>query len=163
LCSSYLPLGVPNWAVIYTPSDAYHNPCDQVAVGYQRNSKEGGEHKNNRYHRRDDSGRDRSRNFDPSPEDILNGPCHIHYTFLDGKRVSNHLMRDCRTFMKLQEALEFSEAGTPRSTAYGASPPPTYNKDTVNQRYPRQSGQGYPQLKVHITAMLQPVPKSKKE
>jgi hypothetical protein len=83
---------------------------------------------NSRYRRRDDLGGERSRYFDLSPEDILNGPCHIHYTYLDGKRVSNHLMRDCRTFIKLQEAMEFSQAEKPGSTAYSAPPPPPYNR-----------------------------------
>jgi hypothetical protein len=80
-----------------------HNMCNQVATGYKRCSKEGGERRNSGYHGRDDSGGDISRNFDLSPKDILNGPCHIHYAYVDGKRVSNHVMRDCRTFMKLQE------------------------------------------------------------
>jgi hypothetical protein len=71
-----------------------HNPRNQVAAGYKRSSEEGGERRNSGYRRRDDPGGDRSRNLDPSPEDILNGPCHIHYTYLDGKRVSNHLMRE---------------------------------------------------------------------
>jgi hypothetical protein len=26
----------------------------------------------------------------PSAEDMLHGPCRIHYAYLDGKRVSNH-------------------------------------------------------------------------
>jgi hypothetical protein len=29
----------------------------------------------------------------------------MHYTYVDGKRVSNHRMKDCRTFIKLQEAV----------------------------------------------------------
>jgi hypothetical protein len=65
--------------------------------------------------------------------------------------------------MKLQEAIEFSQAEKPGSTAYGAPPPPPYNKGAGNQGYPRQSNQGYTQSKVHITVMIQPVPKSKKE
>jgi hypothetical protein len=40
----------------------------------------------------------------PSPNDMLNGPCHIHSAFVDGKRVSRHAMKDCTTFLKLQEA-----------------------------------------------------------
>jgi hypothetical protein len=35
---------------------------------------------------------------------MLNGPCHIHSAFVDGKRVSRHAMKDCTTFLKLQEA-----------------------------------------------------------
>jgi hypothetical protein len=42
-----------------------------------------------------------SREYNPSPEDILNGSFHMHYTYVDRKRVSNHLMRDCITFLKL--------------------------------------------------------------
>jgi hypothetical protein len=97
-----------------------------------------------------------SRNFDPSPEDILNGPCRIHYTYLDDKRVSNHLMRDCRTFVKLQEAIELSQAAN-------SAPPPSYNKGAVNQGYPTHSGQSNSQSRVYISSMIQPVPKSKKE
>jgi hypothetical protein len=29
----------------------------------------------------------------------------MHYTYIDGKRVSNHAMKDYRTFIKLQEAV----------------------------------------------------------
>jgi hypothetical protein len=65
--------------------------------------------------------------------------------------------------MKLQEAMEFSQAGEPGSTTYGAPQPPPYTKGIVNQGYPRQSNQGYPQSKIHITTMIQPVLKSKKE
>jgi hypothetical protein len=36
----------------------------------------------------------------PSAEDMLHSPCRIHYMYLDGKRVSNHQMKDCRTFLK---------------------------------------------------------------
>jgi hypothetical protein len=46
-------------------------------------------------------------------------------------------MRDYRTFMKLQEAMEFSQAEKPGSTTYGASPPPPYNKGITNQGYPK--------------------------
>jgi hypothetical protein len=40
------------------------------------------------------------------------------------KGFSNHLMRDCRMFVKLQEALELNQGAKPRST--------TYDKRTVN-------------------------------
>jgi hypothetical protein len=59
-------------------------------------------------HKQDDSKGDNPRYLNPSAEDILNGPCRIHYAYLDGKRVSYHLMRDCRTFIKLQEAMELN-------------------------------------------------------
>jgi hypothetical protein len=32
---------------------------------------------------------------------MLNGPCCMHYTYVNGKRVSNHMMKDCQTFIKL--------------------------------------------------------------
>jgi hypothetical protein len=32
---------------------------------------------------------------------MLNGPCHIHSAFVDGKWVSRHAMKDCTTFLKL--------------------------------------------------------------
>jgi hypothetical protein len=96
-----------------THNDDSRNTCNQLAAGHRTSGEEGGERRNSGYHRKDDSGGDRSRNFDPSPEHILNGPCRIHYTYLDGKRVSNHLMRDCRMFVKLQEAMELSQAAKP--------------------------------------------------
>jgi hypothetical protein len=60
-----------------------------------------------------------------------------HATYIMQKRVSNHLMRDCGKFIKLQEAIEFSQAEKPGSTAYGVPPPPPYDKDAANQGYPR--------------------------
>jgi hypothetical protein len=41
-------------------------------------------------------------------------------------------MRDCRTFVKLQEAMELNQGAKPRSTAY--------DKRIVNQGYPIKSG-----------------------
>jgi hypothetical protein len=41
---------------------------------------------------------------------MLNRPCHIHYTFVDRKRVSRHAMKDCKTFLKLQEAIGNKQA-----------------------------------------------------
>jgi hypothetical protein len=34
------------------------------------------------------------------------GPCRIHYAYLDGKRDSNHQMKDCRTLLRLQNAMD---------------------------------------------------------
>jgi hypothetical protein len=135
-----------------TCNDDSHNTRNQVTAGHKTSGGEGGERRNSGYHRKNDSGGDRSRNFDPSPEDILNGPCRIHYMYLDGKRVSNHLMRDCMTFVKLQEAMELSQP------ANGALPP-SY-KGAINKGYPIHNGQCNPQSKVYISAMIQPIPKS---
>jgi hypothetical protein len=85
-----------------------HTPRNQVAIGNKRRDGKGDERENGDYHKKDNSRWDMSKCFDPSAEDILHGPCRIHYTYLDGKSVSNHLMRDCRTFVKLQEAMELT-------------------------------------------------------
>jgi hypothetical protein len=132
-----------------------HTPHNQLAVGYKRRNGEGDERENSEYPKKENSSRDRSKYFDPSAKDILHGPCHIHYAYLDGKRVSNHLMRDCRTFVKLQEAMEINQGAKIGSTAYDGT--------ATEQGYQIQSGTGYPQSKVYISAMIQPVPKSKKE
>jgi hypothetical protein len=79
----------------------------------------------------------------------------MHYAYVNGKRVSNHLMRDCRTFLKLQEAVKFKQAGTQGSIAYGAPPPPLLpsHGDAATQGQPNTSSQsngGYIQSKGHI-------------
>jgi hypothetical protein len=51
--------------------------------------------------------------------------------------------------------MELNQGAKPGSTAY--------DKRTVNQGYPIQSGQSYPQSRVYVSAMIQPIPKSKKE
>jgi hypothetical protein len=48
----------------------------------------------------------------------------MHYAYGDGKRVSNHLMRDCRTFLRLQEAIGLKQAHAQGSIVYDAPPPP---------------------------------------
>jgi hypothetical protein len=45
-------------------------------------------------------------------------------TYQDGKKVSNHLMRDCITFLKLQEVVGLKQAYARDSIAYGTPPPP---------------------------------------
>jgi hypothetical protein len=126
---------------------------NQVVAGYERRDGEGDE--NEEYHKKDNYIRDRPKYSDPSAEDILHGPCRIHYAYLDGKRVSNLLMRDCRTFLKLQEAMKLNQGAKPGCT--------THDRTTTDQGYRIQSGIGYPQSKVYISAMIQPIPKSKKE
>jgi hypothetical protein len=64
-------------------------------------------------------------------------------------------MRDCRTFLKLQAAMELSQGAKLGCT--------TYDRTTTDQGYQIQSGTGYPQSKVYISAMIQPVRKFKKE
>jgi hypothetical protein len=68
---------------------------NQVAVGYKDNIYQGNDHKSSGYrsYRKEDYKKFQtreSREYNPSPEDMLNGPCHIHSAFVDGKRVSRH-------------------------------------------------------------------------
>jgi hypothetical protein len=107
---------------------------NQVAAGYERGDEEGD--KNRQYHKKDNRGREKPRYPDPSAEDILYGPCHIHYAYLDGKRVSNHLMRDCRTFLRLQEAMELNQGAKQGDTMHDSV--------TTDQGYQIQSGTGHP-------------------
>jgi hypothetical protein len=81
----------------------------QVAAGYKDNSYQGNDCKSSGY--RSYGKKDykkfqtrESREYNPSLEDMLNRPCHIHSAFVDGKRVSRHAMKDCTMFLKLQEA-----------------------------------------------------------
>jgi hypothetical protein len=90
----------------------------QVAAGYKDNNYQGDDHKNSGYrsYNREDSDNSKRfqsrgpREYNPSPDDMLNGPCHIHSAFVDGKRVSRHAMKDCKTFLKLQEAAVSKQA-----------------------------------------------------
>jgi hypothetical protein len=85
----------------------------QVAVGYKENNYQGDDRRNTGYrnNNREDSSINRqfqprgSREYNQSPVDMLNGPCHMHYAYIDGKRVSQNAMKDCKTFLKLQEAV----------------------------------------------------------
>jgi hypothetical protein len=61
---------------------------NQIAAGYERRDEEG-------YESREFQGEgnritEKPKYSGPSAEDMLHGPCRIHYTYLDGKRVSNH-------------------------------------------------------------------------
>jgi hypothetical protein len=83
----------------------------QVAAGYKDNTYQGDNQRNPGYRNygREDSRNNKrfqsrgSREYNQSSDDMLNGPCHIHYAFIDVKRVSMHAIKDCKTFLKLQE------------------------------------------------------------
>jgi hypothetical protein len=91
-----------------------HARRNQVAAGYEREDEEGDE--NSEYQDKGNRRQEKPKYPDPSAEDMLHGPCRIHYAYLDGKRVSNHLMRDCRTFLRLQDFIELSR-GAQRGNA----------------------------------------------
>jgi hypothetical protein len=103
---------------------------------------------------------------------MLNGPCHIHSVFVDGKRVSRHATKDCKTFLKLQEAAASKQAEAKRQGYEGnTNNTPTTTQQANNgasqgQNQPSQGHDndgGYIPSKGHIKAMIQPVPKSNKE
>jgi hypothetical protein len=118
---------------------------NQVAAGYTLAEEEG--YGSRRFQAK---GEEKSRYSGPSAEDMLYGPCRIHYAYLDGKRVSNHQMKDCRTFLRLQGAMGSSQEGR-------------QGERRKNQRYQMQRLAKHLESKVYISAMIQPVPKSKKE
>jgi hypothetical protein len=76
-------------------------------VGYGRRNEEGYEKRE--FQTRDGRGTEKPTYSGPSVEDMLYGPSHIHHAYLDGKSVSNHQMKDCRTFLRLQNAMDSSQ------------------------------------------------------
>jgi hypothetical protein len=118
---------------------------NQVATGYVLEEEEGYESR-----RFQAKGVEKLRYSGPSAEDMLYEPCRIHYAYLDGKRVSNHQMKDCRTFLRLQNTMGSSQEGR-QGERHGS------------QGYQMQRLARHLESKVYISAMIQPVPKSKKE
>jgi hypothetical protein len=67
-----------------------YGPHSQVATGYKDNSYQGNDCRSSGYrsYGKEDYKKflaRESREYNPSPEDMLNGPCHIHSAFVDGK------------------------------------------------------------------------------
>jgi hypothetical protein len=118
---------------------------NQIAAGYVLEEEEG--YENRRFQAK---GVEKSRYSGPSAEDMLHGPCRIHYAYLDGKRVSNHQMKDCRTFLRLQSTMSSNQEGR-------------QEEKHRRQEYHVQKLARHLESKVYISAMIQPVPKSKKE
>jgi hypothetical protein len=84
-----------------------HARRNQVAAGYERRDEEG--YENKEFQAKGNHGVEKSKYSGPSAEDMLYGPCRIHYAYLDGKRISNHQMKDCRTFLRLQNAMDSNQ------------------------------------------------------
>jgi hypothetical protein len=84
-----------------------HGRQNQIAAGYDRRNEEC--HENKEFETRDSRGTEKPKYSGPLAEDMLYGPCCIHYAYLDRKRVSNHQMKDCRTFLRLQNAMDSSQ------------------------------------------------------
>jgi hypothetical protein len=80
-----------------------HARQNQISAGYERRDEKG--YENREFQARGNHEVEKSKYSGPSAEDMLYRPCPIHYAYLDGKRVSNHQMKDCRTFLSLQSAM----------------------------------------------------------
>jgi hypothetical protein len=72
----------------------------QVAAGYKDNNYREDDRRNSGYcsDGREDSSNNKRFQYGGSRE---YNPCHIHFAFVDGKRVSGHVMKDYKTFLKL--------------------------------------------------------------
>jgi hypothetical protein len=121
---------------------------NQIAAGYERRDEEG--YESREFQREGNRRTEKPRYSGPSAKDMLQGPCRIHYAYLDGKRVSNHQMKDYRTFLRLQNAMDQNNG-----TRQGGK--------STSQGYQMQRLAKHLESKVYISAMIQPVPKSKKE
>jgi hypothetical protein len=84
-----------------------HARRNQIATGYDSRDEEG--YENREFQTRSNHGVQKPKYSGLSAEDMLYGPCRIHYAYLDGKRVSNHQMKDCRTFLRLQSAMDSNQ------------------------------------------------------
>jgi hypothetical protein len=84
-----------------------HARRNQIAAGYERRDEEG--YENREFQARGNHGVEKPKYSVPLAVDMLYEPCRIHYAYLDGKRVSNHQMKDCRTFLRLQSAMDSNQ------------------------------------------------------
>jgi hypothetical protein len=125
-----------------------HTRRNQIAAVYERRDEKG--YENREFQTRSNHGVEKPKYSGLSAEDMLYGPCRIHYAYLDGKRVSNHQMKDCRTFLRLQSAMDSNQG-------------PRQGGKSMSQGYQIQRLAKHLESKVYISAMIQPVPKSKKE
>jgi hypothetical protein len=112
-----------------------HGRRNRIAAGYDERNED--RYENIEFPMRDSRGKEKPRYSGPSAEDMLYGPCRIHYAYLDGKRVSNHQIKDCRTFLKLQNAMDSSQGAR-------------QGGKSINQGYQMQRLAKYLESKVYI-------------
>jgi hypothetical protein len=117
---------------------------NQIAAGYERRDEEGYERRE--FQEKRSHGEEKQNYTGPSAEEMLHGPCRIHYAYLNRKRVSNHQMKDCRTFLRLQNTF------IPNKRSYQGG-------RSTSQGYQMQHLAKHLESKVYISAMIQPVPK----
>jgi hypothetical protein len=68
----------------------------------------------------------------------------MHYTYVDWKRVLNHMMKDCRTFIKLLEVAGSKQAEA-RNQGYAGTPGIAANNAPIRNPQPTNraaQGQG---------------------
>jgi hypothetical protein len=116
-----------------------HTWRNQIAARYERKHEQG--YESREFHGRNNHGEEKPKYSGPSVEDMLHGPYHIHYAYLDGKRVFNHRMKDCRTFLRLQSALDPNQG-----TCKGGK--------STSQGYQMQRLVKHLESKVYISAMI---------
>jgi hypothetical protein len=116
-----------------------HARQNQIAAGYERRDEEG--YENREFQARGNRGVEKPKYSGPSAEDMLYGPCRIHYVYLDEKRVSNHQMKDCRTFLRLQSTMDSNQG-----TRQGGK--------SMSQGYQVQHLAKHLESKVYISAMI---------
>jgi hypothetical protein len=61
-----------------------HARRNQIAAGYEIRDEEG--YESREFQERGNHGVEKPKYSGPSVEDLLHGPCRIHYAYLDGKR-----------------------------------------------------------------------------
>jgi hypothetical protein len=121
---------------------------NQIAAGCERRDEEG--YENREFQREGNHRIEIPKYSGPSAEDMLHGPCRIRYAYLDGKRVSNHQIKDYRTFLRLQNTMDQNKGAR-------------HGGKSISQGYQMQRLAKHLESKVYISAMIQPVPKSKKD
>jgi hypothetical protein len=65
-----------------------HARQNHIATGYERRDEE--DYESREFQGRGNRREEKPKYFGPSAEDMLHGPCRIHYAYLDGKRVMRH-------------------------------------------------------------------------
>jgi hypothetical protein len=125
-----------------------HARRNQIVARYERRDEEG--YESREFQERGNHGVENPKYSGLLAEDMLHGPCHIHYAYLDRKRVSNNQMKDCRTFLRLQSAMDSNQGGR-------------QGGKSTSQGYQVLRLAKHLESKVYISAMIQPVPKSMKE
>jgi hypothetical protein len=83
---------------------------NQIAAGYDERSEEG--YENIEFPTRDSRRKEKPRYSGPSAEDMLYGPCRIHYAYLDGKKSFQPPDEGLQNLLKIAKCHELRPRGT---------------------------------------------------